>query len=129
MQDEQPPSALGVALRERREELGLSIYEVAKRAGIDRGGLHRIEAGVYLQPEPERLARLAKVLDLPVTDLYQLAGYPVGRQLPSLQPYLRAKYRNLPPEAVDEIHRYFEDVQRQYGASDGPNNGEDEQET
>ena len=127
MQGDADPTGLGATLRERREELGLSIYEVARRSHVDRGSLHRIEAGAF-KPKPEKLAWLAEVLDLSVVDLYRLAGFPIGRQLPSFQPYLRAKYRNLPPDAIERVNRYFEDIQREYGElSDGPTDGEDEQ--
>ncbi len=127
--DEQPNEArLGDVLRARREELGWSQPELARRAGLDQAVEWRIESGAIQQPDPRKLARLAKALDLPLTRLYTLAGYPAGRQLPSFQPYLRDRYRQLPPEAVDKLHHYFEEVAQEYGVEPGgPRDGEDEQ--
>jgi transcriptional regulator with XRE-family HTH domain len=127
MEEEAPPSRLGNLLQARREALGLSLYELAKRADIDRSVILRIESGAIRQPDPRKLARLAKVLDLPLTKVYGLAGYPSGRQLPSFQPYLRDRYRKLPPEAVDRLNTYFEEISEEYGVeADGPADGEDE---
>jgi transcriptional regulator with XRE-family HTH domain len=128
MEEEAPQSQLGSLLQARREALGLSQYELAKRADIDRSVVLRIESGAIRQPDPRKLARLAKVLDLPLTKLYGLAGYPAGRQLPSFQPYLRDRYRKLPPEAVDRLSHYFNEISEEYGVeADGPADGEDEQ--
>jgi transcriptional regulator with XRE-family HTH domain len=127
MEQELPANGLGDVLQARREELGLSQFELARRADIDRSVVLRIETGAIQQPDPRKLARLAKVLDLPLTRLYSLAGYPAGRQLPSFQPYLRDRYRKLPNEAIDKLSRYFDEIVDEYGiAADGPENGEDE---
>src|SRR5438067_369994 len=101
MEEEPIQTELGRLLQQRREEFGFTQYYLAQQTGIDRSVLGRIETGAIRQPDPRKLATLAKALDLPVTELYQLAGYPVGRQLPSFQPYLRSRYRQLPPEAID----------------------------
>lgn len=127
MEAEQGQTQLGRVVQAQREAMELSQYELAKRADIDRSVVLRIESGAIRQPDPRKLARLAKVLDLPLTKLYGLAGYPAGRQLPSFQPYLRDRYRTLPPEAVDRLNSYFEEIAEEYGAnSDGPIDGEDE---
>lgn len=55
---------------------------------------------------------------------------PTPDELPAIQPYLRAKYSQLPPEAVRDIEAHFETVAREHGIrfdpADGPLNGEDE---
>ena len=68
--DWHPPSkdryaaiALGYWLREWRERTGASQRKVAWLAGIDQGGLSRIERGLEGQPSGRRLARLLVVLD------------------------------------------------------------------
>jgi transcriptional regulator with XRE-family HTH domain len=124
--ENQTPSLLGLLLQERRQELGLSFAELARQANVDRTVIFRIEDGSIRQPDPRKLARLARVLDLPLTRLYTLAGYPTGGQLPSFQPYLRHRYRALPPEAVDKLADYFNQISQQYGTDDGPDDGEDE---
>jgi hypothetical protein len=53
-------------------------------------------------------------LQLPLEDLYSLAGYESPKGLPSFKPYMRAKY-DLPPEAVADLERYFEMLRNYYG--------------
>lgn len=118
---------LGDIIQAERQKRGWSTAELARKANIDRSVLVRIESGFIRQPDPRKLSRLARVLDLPLTRLYTLAGYPAGRQLPSFQPYLRDRYRDLPPAAIEELTSYFEVIQERYGASDGPDDGQDEQ--
>ena len=48
-----------------------------------------------------------------------------SKELPSFRPYLRAKYHDLPPDAITELERNFADIARRYG-TDGPQDGEDE---
>ena len=124
MSDNEKSERLGRLLRERREELGLSLNEVARRAGVDPGGLFRAERGPRV-PSPETLAALADGLGLPLADLYEAAGYPLTSQLPSIRPYLRHAY-NVPEEAVAEIEDYLARIAAQYGGPAAPGDGEDE---
>jgi len=112
-------------LRERRQELGLRPIDVAYRAGVDLAGLTRAEAGQKV-PVPDTLAALVPVLDLPLADLYEAAGYPLPQTLPSLRPYLRTAYR-VPEEAVREIEDYLQRIAAEYGHPTRPRDGEDEQ--
>jgi transcriptional regulator with XRE-family HTH domain len=119
--------SLGEVLRARRKSFGISQGEVSRRAAIGYDVVSRIESGFIRQPDPRKLARLADVLDFPLSTLYNLAGYPTGRDLPSFQPYLRSRYGQLPAEAVDKLAEYFEEVRSEYGLPpDGPSPGEDE---
>jgi transcriptional regulator with XRE-family HTH domain len=118
---------LGAAIQTARKNRGWRVADLAREANLDGSVLVRIESDYIRQPDPRKLARLANALDLPVDRLYNLAGYPIGRQLPSFQPYLRDRYRNLPAPAIEELTRYFEYIQTRYGGADGPHQGEDEQ--
>jgi DNA-binding XRE family transcriptional regulator len=57
-------------LRQRREQAGLSLNDVAERSGIDKASLSRLENGWYPNPTLNTLARYARgigkrlVLDL-----------------------------------------------------------------
>jgi transcriptional regulator with XRE-family HTH domain len=105
-------------------ELHLSTWGLAELVGMHRSHIVRIEHGDIRQPGPEKLARLAAVLDLPLARLYRLAGYPTGGQLPSFHSYLLHRYRQLPPEAIDKLDRYFDEIRREYqpdeAKPDGP---------
>lgn len=56
-----------------RIEKGMSIRELAKRAGIAKSYMQRIEAGES-SPSLEVMCRIAKALDVPITDLFSFEG-------------------------------------------------------
>lgn len=116
---------LGEYLRSHRQSVGLSIGELSRRVGIDRAQITRLEQGTVASPRADVLARIADTIEVSVEDLYGLAGYRTTTELPSFVPYLRAKYTELPTEAIDEMERYFRRVARKHGTT-GPIDGEDE---
>lgn len=119
-------STLGQLIRQRRSVLGLSLYQLGERTGITDTTIMRIESGKTANPRGEVLRALAEALELPLADLFAAAGYAAPRELPSFRPYLRAKYKDLPPQAVTELEITFADIARRYGTR-GPAPGEDEQ--
>ncbi len=87
----------------------------------------RIEQGAFAAPRPDKLSRIAEALGLSLADVFALAEYAVPGDLPSFQPYLRSKYRDMPTEAVDDLNKAFERIIRKHGYQpDGPRDGEDE---
>lgn len=54
--------AVGQELREERERQGLSLREVAAKAGMDEAALSRVETGRNPNPTVETLARVAAAL-------------------------------------------------------------------
>jgi transcriptional regulator with XRE-family HTH domain len=105
---------LGAVIRERRLARDWSITDAANAAGFHRSYWGRLEQGYYAAPAPRYLKRVAEVLEMPFEDLYALAGYETPDELPTFQPYMRAKY-DLPPEAIRELESYFEFLRNQYG--------------
>lgn len=105
---------LGDYVRSRRLSMGLSLTDAAEASDLDPSYWNRMENGHYQKPAPPYLSAIAEVLQVPVEDLYGLAGYDLPMRLPSFQPYLRAKY-NLPPEAIADLERYFEYLRSYYG--------------
>jgi transcriptional regulator with XRE-family HTH domain len=121
---------LGRLLRERRQELGLSTIQLAKQVGTTDGTITRIEQGLFTAPAPDKLSRIAEALGLSLADVFGLAEYAVPSDLPSFRPYLRAKYRSLPSEAVEQLERSFTRLAKRHGFGfepAGPAPGEDEQ--
>lgn len=118
---------LGTAIRDAREARGWSGFELARRAGVDRSRVSRIESGEARQPDPRTLTRLADALGVPSADLFALAGYQGTRELPSFRPYLRTKYGELGTDALQKLERYFEQIEHDYGPDHGPATGEDEE--
>lgn len=112
-------------LHARRQTCGLSAREVARRAGVDVGTVTRLEQGLIPNPRVERLRAIAEVLEIPAADLFAVADWLPKDELPSFRPYLRAKYRDLPPKAVKEIEDVFERLARDHRLR-GPQDHEDE---
>ncbi len=115
------PSQLAHLIATRRKQLGLSLRDLERLAGVDRGNLSALESGRRQRLSPKMLARLAPVLRLSLADLNLATGYPV-HDLPSIQPYLRAAY-GLDESGAADVARYLHD---RYGPSAAPRNGEDE---
>ncbi|WUI02867.1 helix-turn-helix domain-containing protein [Spirillospora sp. NBC_00431] len=130
MKDDAPSAAdeFRKYIRVRREELGLSIRQVAKKAGLDSGGLTTIENGRTVHsPRPETIRRLAYALDVPVTELLSRIGYDVPPTPPDLRSYLREQYGHLPEEAIASACAYIEQLADEYATDPaGPVDHEDE---
>ena len=118
---------LGRAVREQREAKGWSTRQLASVVGVHMAQIVRLEQGSVQSPSAETRAAIAEHLQLPLADLFGLAGFAAPTELPSFRPYLRAKYRELPPDALTELERSFEEIAKKYGTH-GPQDGEDERE-
>lgn len=116
---------LAALLRTKRQATGLNASEVARRAGVDKGTVTRIELGQIPRPRPENLRAIGDVLGIPAADLFTATDWLPDGDLPTFRPYLRSKYRELPEEAVAEIEAVFDRLARDYG-SHGLINHEDE---
>lgn len=100
--------------------------ELAAEAGVDSAYISRLEKGFYQSPRPDKLRGIAKALGIPLSDLFAMADY-VTYDLPNFGPYLRAKYGNLPEEAVTALDAYFDRITADHGLNPaGPAPGEDE---
>jgi transcriptional regulator with XRE-family HTH domain len=120
---------LGKLLRARREALGLSTRKLEELSGVTGATIVRIEQGEFAAPAPDKLARIADVLGIPLADVYAVAEYAAPQQLPNLSPYLRTKYRDLPDEAAAQIEAYAQRLATKHGVDlRGPAPGEDEDE-
>lgn len=120
---------VGELLRAARLENGLSLQQLAEQVGMPKSLLGNWEVGHVAQPDPTRLTRLAGVLGIDANRLLKAAGYELDDALPTIQPYLRSKYKHLPPEARSEIQSAFERITAKYGIAEhgnGPSDGQDE---
>lgn len=94
---------LGEILRQRRRDLGLSTRQIAERSGVLQPTIVRLERGRFASPAPDKLAHIARALQLELADIYTHAGYIVPDQLPSIEHYLKVKYAHLPDAARNEL--------------------------
>lgn len=122
--DEKQAREFGQYLQKHRETAGISIRGLAERVGVNQATITRFERGEVAFPRVDILEAIAEHLDLAVTDLLAMSGYPQSSELPHLQPYLRAKYSGLSPAALAEIEAV---IAREIPQTRGPINGEDEQ--
>jgi transcriptional regulator with XRE-family HTH domain len=124
---EQDPAILGELIRQARKAKGLTSHDLAERIGLAQSNIVRIEQGHIAEPKPSILGRLAEVLDLDMADVYEAAGYPQSDGLPSFTPYLRSRFKDLPPEARAELEQSFSHIAEKYGYDPaGPAPGQDE---
>ena len=125
--DAKQAKRLGKHLRAAREAKGLSARQLGDLVDLNASSIVRIENGEFRSPGADKLARIAEALAINAADVFALAEYSPPSSLPSMTPYLRTKYRDLPDEAVEQIQRYSARIAKKHGiALDGPAPGEDE---
>ncbi|MDV8022227.1 helix-turn-helix transcriptional regulator [Rhodococcus sp. IEGM 1330] len=121
------PNDLAKFIATARKRRGLSASEVARRAGIASGTLTRLERGEIEHPHLDNLHAIAEVIDVPLADMFAAANWLPKGELPTFTPYLKAKYKSLPPEAYKQIADHFESIIAKYGLHlEGPKLGQDE---
>ncbi|MCA1701741.1 MAG: helix-turn-helix domain-containing protein [Actinobacteria bacterium] len=91
-----------------RREAGLSMYELAKRTGLNRSVLARIEDGTTTQPDTRTLNRIARALGVDPESFYDAVWQGSQAPLPSPATYFRSKYH-----LTDEQIRHLEDSLQQ----------------
>ena len=120
---------LGRAVRRRREELGLSLRDVADKTSVSASTLSRIENGTG-KPDADNIARLTAWLDVPVerilnTRLVQdessqaVVYYPQEPVPEIVEAHLRAD-RNLTPETAAALSELFRVAYAQYSHFEKP---------
>jgi transcriptional regulator with XRE-family HTH domain len=118
--------SLGQLIRDRREARGLGVRGLEAASGVNVSSIVSLERGDILTPQPDTLKALAAALHIPVSDLFTVAGWLPAGELPTLKPYLRAKYRQLDEGAIADLEHYAEQLAQKHGGS-GPVDHEDEQ--
>jgi transcriptional regulator with XRE-family HTH domain len=101
----------GQALRQLRESVGIGLSEMARRTGLARSHLYRLEAGESQAPSTETLNALADALGVEAEDLYDLAWKTIGSGpgLPTAATYFRAKYE-LDDDQIRAVERTLQRV-------------------
>jgi transcriptional regulator with XRE-family HTH domain len=115
---------LAELLRMSRARVDLTAREVARRAGVDEATVRLLERSRIKHPRVDTVRSIAEVLGIPLADIYALVHWLPEDELPSLRPYMRAKYAALPETAVQEVERLVKELTHRYGT--GPMEREDE---
>ncbi len=117
------PVTLGEYIREARENRNISARGLSAELHMHQSYISRVEAGVFRQPSPEKLQRIAEYLELDYDDLCALAGYQAPG-LPDFLPYLRAKY-DMNDNDARRLSEYFELLRTQHGITKRPDSTSD----
>jgi transcriptional regulator with XRE-family HTH domain len=106
---------LGIAIKRRREELGLSLRAVADVTNVSASTLSRIENGTG-KPDADNIARLTNWLDMPVNRVLNrqngsdsvepVVYYPHEATPEIVEAHLRAD-KNLSPETAKALSELF----------------------
>lgn len=67
---------VGEALRQKREELGLTLRDVEDRISLSNAYLSQLETGKISQPSPTVLRKLSDFYEMSYARLMELAGHP-----------------------------------------------------
>src|SRR6266576_2381593 len=118
---------LGRAIRRRRQELALSLRDVADQTNVSASTLSRIENGTG-KPDADNIARLTTWLDVPLERILGGGGqehnaakaviyYPHESTPEIVEAHLRAD-RNLTPETADALSELFRVAYSQFSRTD-----------
>lgn len=112
---------LGRAIKRRREEMGLSLRDVANVTDVSASTLSRIENGTG-KPDADNIARLTGWLDMPIdrvmnkqaaSDVEPVIYYPHEATPEIIEAHLRAD-RKLTPEAANALAELFRVAYKQF---------------
>ena len=112
---------LGRAIKRRREELKLSLRDVADEIGVSASTLSRIENGTG-KPDADNIARITRWLDMPVDrvmtgrkgkDVEPVVYYPHEATPEIVEAHLRAD-KKLTPEMAKALSELFRVAYQQF---------------
>lgn len=81
-------SGFGSIIKNRREELGLSLKQIEQETGISPSYINRIEKGQRKAPSYRIIEQLAKALDMPISKLINVAEVDIQDDVSSLEELL-----------------------------------------
>ena len=108
---QQQAKQLGALIAKARAGRGLSLRDLAAELDLHRSWLGYLEQGKFLDPAPDRLARVADALGIEPARIDRLTHGAVAQSLPGIGTYFRAKY-DLTPEEVAKIEAYVKRLRR-----------------
>lgn len=118
---------LGRAIRRKREQLGLSLRDVADETDVSASTLSRIENGTG-KPDADNIARLTSWLDVPMERILRgrnqqsesssaVVYYPEEPTPEIVEAHLRAD-RNLTPETAAALSELFRVAYKQFSGAE-----------
>ena len=111
MNDGGTVQTIGRYVKSVRQSRNLSIADAVEHSGLSESYWRKLEAGQYASPDPKYLQVIAETISCPLQDLYQILGFPLPDELPSLVPYLRAT-STLSDDDIAVMARIFDTMQQ-----------------
>lgn len=108
---QQQAQRLGRLIAASRAKKHISSRALVAKTGLSLAWLGDIEAGRYLDPAPDRLARLAGALDIEPSRIDKLTKGAMTEGMPEPRVYFRAKLA-LSQDESDKVMRYIERMRR-----------------
>jgi transcriptional regulator with XRE-family HTH domain len=102
---------LGMLIAKARVRKALSTRALAQQVGVAYGWLSELEAGRFLEPAPDRLAKLSEALNISPARINRLTNGAMTAGLPTPQVYFRAKY-GLSADQAARVQRYVDRLRR-----------------
>lgn len=103
---------LGRLVQKARQAKGLTLRDIEDQTGISFAWVYQLERGTYQQPAPERLARLAELLDIDPERIDRLSRGQVSAALPTMRTYLRTKY-DMTTEDIARVEKMVSRIRQQ----------------
>lgn len=108
---QQQAQRLGRLIASARTKKQLSTRALATKTGLSLAWIGELEAGKYLDPASDRLARLAEALEIEPSRIDKQMKGAMAEGLPEPRVYFRAKLA-LSQDESDKVMRYIERMRR-----------------
>ena len=109
---------LGLLIHNARVAKGLSFRGLAAVTDVPLASLKRFEDGVYNDPSPAQITRIAEALDIDPARIDRVSKNHLANSMPSMRTYLRSKEK-LSPEAMDSLEQALADIRAEDAARRG----------
>lgn len=107
---------LGSLIAKARSKTGRSTRDLATTVGVATGWLSGLEQGRFLDPAPDRLARIAEALNIEPSRIDRITRGTVAEGLPGMRTYFRAK-SDLSSDEIAQVERYIEGLRGDRGST------------
>ncbi len=93
----------GKRVKELRKKAGITQEQMAELIGIEPPNISKMESGMHF-PQPEKIERIAKALDVSISDLFEFEHI-MPRQ--SLIRYINTEIENLSDNALQMVYKFI----------------------
>ena len=104
---------LGLLIHNARLAKGLSFRALAAITDVPLVSLKRFEDGVYNDPSPAQIVRIAEALDIDPARIDRVSRDHLANSMPGVRTYFRSTQK-LSPEALDEVERAVAEIRAKH---------------